>query len=218
MNTSNDTIITVITHDFSELQQAIKGSGKGEIVGSALLELADTLQRYASTCLGIESQLRQMNESGKAAQFIPFVSEGQLLTEIQALPHTIIFLHGLDPAYRVFKDLEMNAWHRYEKVIVAENRRGMVESFPEQFLDMYRDSHPRNPNLPSVQERVSTDPEERYAKFVELANQRLTMKEIAVALGLSVPATYLIRTQYKQRLLDDENVIQTVPAMKFNKK
>jgi hypothetical protein len=218
MNDSNDSIITVITHDFSELQQAIKGSGKGEIVGSALLNLADTLQRYARTCGSIESQLRQMNESGKSAVFFPFVTEGQLLTEIQALPHTIIVLNGLDPATKAFKDLEMNAWHRYEKVIVAENIRGMVESFPEQFLDMYRTSHPRNPNLPSVQERITTDPEDRYAKFVELVNQRLTMKELAVALGLSVPATYLIRTQYKQRLLDDENVLQSAPAMKFHKK
>ena len=158
-----------------------------------------------------------MNERGKTAVFFPFVTEGQLLSEIQGLPQPIIIIQGLDPAAKAFKDLEMNAWHRYGKVIVAENIRGMVESFPDQFLDMYRASHPRNPNLPSLQERITTDPEDRYAKFVELVNQRLTMKELAMALGLSVPATYLIRTQYKQRLLDDENVIKSAPAMKFHK-
>ena len=218
MTTSNDSIITVLTHDFSELQQAIKGSGKGEILGSALLDLADTLQRYARTCGSIEQEMRQMNESGKPTTFIPFLNEGQLLEEIKSLPHSIIILLGIDPNSREFYELRIKAWHRFEKVITEESYRGMAENFTQQFLDMYSAANPRNPNLPSVQERITTDPEERYAKFVELVNQRLTMKEIAVALGLSVPATYLIRAQYKQRLLDDEKVLKSAPAMKFNGK
>ena len=220
METSNNTIITVLTHDFSELQQAIKGSGKGEILGSALLDLADTLQRYASTCGDMESHLRQMNESGKPAVFFPFLNEGQLLTEIQALPHNIIILHGLAPDSSDFKELTTKAWHRYEKVITCESYRGMAENFTQQFLDMYSAANPRNPKLPSVQERITTEPEQRYRKFVELVGERMTMKDIAVALGLSVPATYLIRAQYKDRLLKEfeDRKKENLPAMKFNGK
>ena len=218
MEQQDNKIITVMTHDFSTLQQAIKGSGKGEVLGSALLDLADTLHMYANTCGSIEQEMRQMNESGKPTTFIPFLSEGQILEEIRSLPHNIIILLGIDPNAREFYELRTKAWHRFEKVITEESYRGMAENFTQQFLDMYRAANPRNPNLPSVQERITTDPEERYAKFVELVNQRLTMKEIAISLGLSVPATYLFRSQYKQRLLEDANVNPKAPAMKFNGK
>ena len=218
MDTLNDNIITVLTQDFSPVQTAIRNVGKGEVVRKSLLDLADTFHKYANTCGSIDHEIRLLNESGKPSAFIPFLNEGQLLEEIKSLPQTIIILLGIDPMSREYSDLRIKAWHRYEKVITEESYRGMAENFTQQFLDMYSAANPRNPNLPSAQDRVTTDPEERYAKFVELVNQRLTMKEIAIALGLSVPSTYLVRAQYKDRLMADANVNQSAPAMKFNGK
>jgi hypothetical protein len=83
---------------------------------------------------------------------------------------------------------------------------------------MFKVANPRNPSCKPVNERITVDPYERYAKFVEMANQRLTMKEIAGAFKLSIPAIYLIRAGFKDRLLSDSNVNKKVPAMKFNGK
>ena len=44
------------------------------------------------------------------------------------------------------------------------------------------------------------------------------MKEIAVAFKLSIPAVYLVRAGFKERLLSDSTVNKRVPAMKFNGK
>jgi hypothetical protein len=142
------------------------------------------------------------------------------LEEISKLLQSIIIIVGLDPKSSAFLDLKDKAWHRFEKIITDETFRGMAENFPEQFIQMHKLSNPRNPSKPSVQERISTDPEERYERLVELINNRATMKEIAIAFGLSLPSAYLIRNQYKDQLLSDPNVKkdQKLPALRFNGK
>jgi FixJ family two-component response regulator len=104
----------------------------------------------------------------------------------------------------------------YEKIVVGERHGEMVKNHTDIYVDMFKVAFPRNSSCKRNQERITTRPEERYEKFVELLNQGLTMKEIAVALGLSVPATYLIRAQNKDRLLADSNVNKKAPAMRFN--
>ncbi len=211
-------IITVLTADFTTLKPAIRSTCINEPESTSLHGLANTLRQYADTCERIDVEVRQITEVGKDAQFIPYLDENQFLDDIQALPHSIVILNGIDPKSLTFESLKDKAWHRYEKVITDESFRGMAEIFPEQFIQLQRTADPRNPNKPSVQVRMTTDPEERYAKFVQLVNQRATMKDIAIAFGLSLPSAYLIRSQYKEELLNDPKVNKDTPAMKFNGK
>lgn len=209
-------VITVVTEDFTTVQHAIKNTGKGESDGISLPNLYEVLMQCANSCLRKDHELNQARESGKTAVFIPYLNDTQWLDEISKLPASVIIVNGIDERTKTFEELKSKAWHRFEKVIAGESHRGMAENFTQQYIDMFRAANPRNPKLPSVQERFTTDPEQRYAKFVELVNQRFTMKEIAVALGLSLPAAYLVRKQYRERLEADPNVNQGMPAMKFH--
>jgi len=219
LENSNPIIITVLTEDFTTLKTAIRSTSTNEPESISLHGLANTLRQYADTCERIDAEVRKITEVGKDAQFIPYLDESQFLDDIQALPHSIIILNGIDPKSSRYEILRDKAWHRYEKVITDESFRGMAEIFPEQFIQLQRAADPRNPNKPSVQERITTEPEERYAKLVELVNNRATMKDIAVAFGLSLPSAYLIRNQYKDRLLSDPDVRmdENLPALRFNK-
>jgi hypothetical protein len=209
-------VITVVTEDFTSVQHAIKNTGKSDSDGISLPSLHNVLMQCANSCLIKDNELNRVRESGKTAVFIPLVSEAQWIDEISKLKESVIIVNGIDERNKTFEDLKSKAWHRFEKVIAGESHRGMAENFTQQYIDMFRAANPRNPKLPSVQERFTTDPEQRYAKFVELVNQRFRMKDIAVALGLSLPAAYLVRKQYRERLETDPNVNQGMPAMKFH--
>lgn len=216
MNEPNNQVATVVTDDFSPVQQSIKNAGKNDSDGISLNDLYETFVRYANSCDHLGKELNTILESGKTAVFIPYLNDTQWLEEISKLPASVIIVNGIDERTKTFEELKSKAWHRFEKVIAGESHRGMAENFTQQYIDMFRAANPRNPKLPSVQERFTTDPEQRYAKFVELVNQRFTMKEIAVALGLSLPAAYLVRKQYRERLEADPNVKKGMPAMKFH--
>lgn len=215
MDANND-IVTILTIDIAALNRAVKNTEVSE--DTLLGDLASMFQTYGDECHNIGNKRNSLNAAGQAARFIPYLNESQFLDEIKGLMQTVIILDGIDPQSRLFHEIRMKAWHRYEKVITEESFRVMAESMTQQFIDIFKASNPRNPTLPSVQDRITTEPEERYRKFVELVNEQLSMKEIAIAFGLSIPATYLIRSQYKDRLVSDSNVDKNAPAMRFNKR
>lgn len=205
----NTDIINVLTKDFSFVKTTIENSNIDNLAKS-LNTLAVQLNQYAKSISGIQ------NENGSKTIFIPYLNSGQMLQEIKEISEDVIILSGIDQDSDEFNAIRYNAWQRFQKIIVGESHKAMAENFTQQFVEMFIAANPKNPNLLIAQERVTIDPEERYAKFVELVNQKLTMKEIALAFGLSIPSAYLIRSQFKQRLLDDSKVLQNVPAMKFN--
>ena len=211
-------VITVMTQNFVGLENAIKNTGKGEPEGISLQDLLATLNQYVDSVKEIDQEITWQMERGRQVVFVPFQDDRQWLQAISNLPATIIILIGFPPESKDFKELAHKAWHQHGKVITDESNRGIANDYPQQFLKMYEDRNPRNPKLPSVQERFTTDPEQRYAKFVELVNQHFRMKDIAVALGLSLPAAYLVRKQYRERLETDPNVNQGMPAMKFHQR
>jgi transposase len=92
----------------------------------------------------------------------------------------------------------------------------MVKLDPDMFFDLQSSKIPRNPNAASAQPRSYSNPEDRYRLLVELINQNLSINEIAARMNLSAPSIYLMRTQYREKLLKD-----TTPgmrAMRFHKK
>ena len=209
---TNTNIINVLTKDFSFVKTTIENSDIDNIVNSLNL-ITVNLKKCATSIADIKAKT---TEDVVNRIFIPYFKPSQFLNEIKGLPEGIIIVSGIDTESADFAYIKKNAWLTYEKIVVDENHGEMVKNHTDIYVDMFKTAQPRNSKLPSVQERITTDPEERYAKFVELVNQRLTMKEIAISLGLSVPATYLFRSQYKNQLLNDKNVLKNAPAMKFN--
>ena len=217
MEQQDNQIITVMTENFVGLENAIKNTGKGEPEGISLQDLLATLNNYVDSMKRIDQEISRQQEIGRQAVFIPYQDDRQWLEAISNLPASIIILSGFAAESKDLKELGHKAWHQHEKVITDESYRGMAENFPQQFLDMYRAANPRNPKLPSLTPRISTKPGKRYELFVELVNGGKTMKEIAVEMGLSVPSTYLFRSQHREKLESDPNVNQNATAMKFHK-
>jgi hypothetical protein len=202
----NTDIINVLTKDFTFVKRTIENSNIDNITKSLNI-LSDTFNQYAKSISDMK------NEDGLNTLFIPYFNSGQLLQEIKEISEDIIVLSGIDPESDDFKNIRDDAWLRYCKIVIDESHRGMVQCYTSQYIDMFKKAHPRNKMLQP--ERVS--PRKRYDKFVELVNQNFAMKEIAVALGVSIPTVYLIRTHYKDRLLSDPKVVKTAKALKFNR-
>jgi hypothetical protein len=209
---TNNIIINVITKDFAFIKDTLDNANINTIAKS-LNSITCSLNNYAKSINVIKSKT---TEDGINTIFIPYFKPGQFLNEIKKLSETIIIVSGIDTKSDEFQHIQNNAWLVCEKIVVDESHGEVVKNHTDIYVNMFKVAHPRNNRLPSGEVVEKVPIEERYAKFVELANDRLTMKEIAVALGLSVPATYLFRTQYKTQLLNDINVMQNVPAMKFN--
>lgn len=211
---TNTTIINVLTKDFSIVNQMLENSNLDNIT-SSLNSLALSFKHSAKS---IEDMKAKVTGDIANTIFIPYLKPSQFFNELKDLSEEIIVVSGIDTDSTEFASLKNNVWIMYEKIVVGESHRDMVVNHTDIYVDMFKRANPRNPLCKQAQERITVDPDERYAKFVEMANQRFTMKEIAVAFNLSIPAIYLIRTGYKERLLADKNVNKKVPAMKFNGK
>ncbi len=210
METNN--IIHVITKDFAFIKDALDNADINTIAKS-LNSITCSLNNYAKSINVIKSKT---TDDEINTIFIPYFKPGQFLNEIKKLSETIVIVTGIDTKSDEFQYIQNNAWLVCEKIVVDESHGEVVKTHTDIYVHMFKVAHPRNNRLPSGEAIVKVPTSERYAMFVELVNERLTMKEIAVALGLSVPATYLFRTQHKTQLLNDENVMQNAPAMKFN--
>ncbi len=210
METNN--IVHVVTKDFAFIKDALDNADINTIAKS-LNSITCSLNNYAKSINVIKSKT---TDDEINTIFIPYFKPGQFLNEIKKLSETIVIVSGIDTKSDEFQYIQNNAWLACEKIVVDESHGEVVKTHTDIYVNMFKVAHPRNKRLPSGEAMVKVPTRERYAMFVELVNERLTMKEIAVALGLSVPATYLFRTQHKTQLLNDENVMQNAPAMKFN--
>lgn len=210
METNN--IVHVVTKDFAFIKDALDNADINTIAKS-LNSITGSLNNYAKSINVIKSKT---TDDEINTIFIPYFKPGQFLNEIKKLSETIVIVSGIDTKSDEFQYIQNNAWLVCEKIVVDESHGEVVKTHTDIYVNMFKVAHPRNNRLPSGEAIVKVPTSERYAMFVELVNERLTMKEIAVALGLSVPATYLFRTQHKTQLLNDENVMQNAPAMKFN--
>jgi len=209
---TNTTIINVLTKDFSIVNQMLENSNLDNIT-SSLNSLALSFKHSAKS---IEDMKAKVTGDIANTIFIPYLKPSQFFNELKDLSEGIIVISGIDTETADFTQLKNNAWIMYEKIVVGERHGEMVKNHTDIYVDMFKVAFKRNSSCKRNQERITTRPEERYDKFVELVNQGLTMKEIAVALGLSIPAVYLLRAQNKDRLLADSNVNKRAHAMKFN--
>jgi hypothetical protein len=210
----NTDIINVLTKDFSFVKTTLENSNIDNI-SKSLNSLAVDLNKCAKSIADMKAKL---TDDDTNTIFIPYLKPSQFFNELKDLSEGIIVVSGIDTETVDFAYMKNNAWIMHEKIIVGESHGEMVKNHTNIYVDMFKVANPRNPSCKSVNERITVDPYERYAKFVEMANQRLTMKEIAGAFKLSIPAIYLIRAGFKDRLLSDSNVNKKVPAMKFNGK
>lgn len=208
----NNNIVHVVTKDFAFIKDALDNADINTIAKS-LNSITGSLNNYAKSINVIKSKT---TDDEINTIFIPYFKPGQFLNQIKKLSETIVIVSGIDTKSDEFQYIQNNAWLVCEKIVVDESHGEVVKTHTDIYVNMFKVAHPRNNRLPSGEAIVKVPTSERYAMFVELVNERLTMKEIAVALGLSVPATYLFRTQHKTQLLNDENVMQNAPAMKFN--
>ena len=211
---TNTNIINVISKDFSFVKDTLESSNVNNIENS-LNSIIVTLKKYSTS---IEDMKANLTNGDTNTIFIPYLKPSQFFNELKDLSEGIIVISGIDTETADFTQLKNNAWIMYEKIVVGERHGEMVKNHTDIYVDMFKVANPRNPSCKPMNERITVDPYERYAKFVELANQRLTMKEIAVAFKLSIPAVYLVRAGFKERLLSDSTVNKRVPAMKFNGK
>ena len=208
----NYDIINVLTKDFSFVKTTLENSTIDSI-SKSLKTLTVALNQYEKS---ISSMKANSCDDRFNTKFIPYFNSGQMLQEIKELSEDIILLSGIDQNSDDFNDIRQKAWQRYKKIVVGDDHRDMVTTYTKIYIDMFIAANPRNSQLPIALERYSVDPELRYAKFVELVNKNFSMKDIAVAFGLSIPAIYLVRTQFKMQLLLDPDVNKTAKAMKFN--
>jgi hypothetical protein len=148
--------------------------------------------------------------------FIPYFKPSQFMNEIRGLSEGIIIVLGIDTESADFTNIKNNAWLMYEKIVVGESHGEMVKNHTDIYVDMFKTAKPRNTSCKPMKERTAVHPKYRYDIFVDLVNQCFTMKEIAVEMGLSVPSTYLLRKEHRNKLLNDKNVLKNAPAMKFN--
>ena len=211
---TNTNIINVLTKDFSFVKETLENSNLDNITKS-LNSLTVTLNKCAKS---IADMKQKSVEDDTNTIFIPYLKPSQFFNELKNLSEGIIIVSGIDTETADFAYMKNNAWIMFEKIVVGESHGEMVKNHTDIYVDMFKVANPRNPSCKPMNERITVDPYERYAKFVELANQRLTMKEIAVAFKLSIPAVYLVRAGFKERLLSDSTVNKRVPAMKFNGK
>lgn len=211
---TNTNIINVLTKDFSFVKETLENSNLDNITKS-LNSLTVTLNKCAKS---IADMKQKSVEDDTNTIFIPYLKPSQFFNELKDLSEGIIIVSGIDTETADFAYMKNNAWIMFEKIVVGESHGEMVKNHTDIYVDMFKVANPRNPSCKPMNERITVDPYERYAKFVELANQRLTMKEIAVAFKLSIPAVYLVRAGFKERLLSDSTVNKRVPAMKFNGK
>ena len=211
---TNTNIINVLTKDFSFVKETLENSNLDNITKS-LNSLTVTLNKCAKS---IADMKQKSVEDDTHTIFIPYLKPSQFFNELKDLSEGIIIVSGIDTETADFAYMKNNAWIMFEKIVVGESHGEMVKNHTDIYVDMFKVANPRNPSCKPMNERITVDPYERYAKFVELANQRLTMKEIAVAFKLSIPAVYLVRAGFKERLLSDSTVNKRVPAMKFNGK
>ena len=211
---TNTNIINVLTKDFSFVKETLENSNLDNITKS-LNSLTVTLNKCAKS---IADMKQKSVEDDTNTIFIPYLKPSQFFNELKDLSEGIIIVSGIDTETADFAYMKNNAWIMFEKIVVGESHGEMVKNHTNIYVDMFKVANPRNPSCKPMNERITVDPYERYAKFVELANQRLTMKEIAVAFKLSIPAVYLVRAGFKERLLSDSTVNKRVPAMKFNGK
>jgi hypothetical protein len=210
----NTDIINVFTKDFSFVKETLENSNLDNITKS-LNSLTVDLNKCAKSIADMKSKL---TDDDTNTIFIPYIKPSQFFNELKDLSEGIIVVSGIDTETVDFAYMKSNAWIMYEKIVVGESHGDMVKNHTDIYVDMFKVANPRNSSCKPTNERITVDPYERYAMFVELANQRFTMKEIAVAFNLSVPTVYLIRSQIKDRLLSDSAVNKKVPAMKFNGK
>ena len=211
---TNTNIINVLTKDFSFVKETLENSNLDNITKS-LNSLTVTLNKCAKS---IADMKQKSVEDDTNTIFIPYLKPSQFFNELKDLSEGIIIVSGIDTETADFAYMKNNAWIMFEKIVVGESHGEMVKNHTDIYVDMFKVANPRNPSCKPMNERITVDPYERYAKFVELANQRLTMKEIAVAFKLSIPSVYLVRAGFKERLLSDSTVNKRVPAMKFNGK
>ena len=211
---TNTNIINVLTKDFSFVKETLENSNLDNITKS-LNSLTVTLNKCAKS---IADMKQKSVEDDTNTIFIPYLKPSQFFNELKDLSEGIIIVSGIDTETADFAYMKNNACIMFEKIVVGESHGEMVKNHTNIYVDMFKVANPRNPTCKPMNERITVDPYERYAKFVELANQRLTMKEIAVAFKLSIPAVYLVRAGFKERLLSDSTVNKRVPAMKFNGK
>jgi hypothetical protein len=210
MKTNN--IINVITKDFAFIKDTLDNADINTIAKS-LNSITCSLNNYAKSINVIKSKT---TEDEINTIFIPYFKPSQFLNEIKKLSETIVIVSGIDIKSDEFQHIQNNAWLSFEKIVIDESHGEVVKNHTDIYVNMFKVAHPRNKRLPSGEATVKVSTRERYAVFVELANDGLSMKEIAVAMGLSIPAIYLFRTQHKTQLLNDKSVMQNAPAMKFN--
>ena len=211
---TNTNIINVLTKDFSFVKETLENSNLDNITKS-LNSLTVTLNKCAKS---IADMKQKSVEDDTNTIFIPYIKPSQIFNELKDLSEGIIIVTGIDTETADFAYMKNNAWIMFEKIVVGESHGQMVKNHTDIYVDMFKVANPRNASCKPMNERITVDPYERYTKFVELANQRLTMKEIAVAFKLSIPSVYLVRAGFKERLLSDSTVNKRVPAMKFNGK
>ncbi len=211
---TNTNIINVLTKDFSFVKETLENSNLDNITKS-LNSLTVALNKCAKS---IADMKEKSVEDDTNTIFIPYLKPSQFFNELKDLSEGIIIVSGIDTETADFAYMKNNAWIMFEKIVVGESHGEMIKNHTDIYVDMFKVANPRNPSCKPMNERITVDPYERYAKFVELANQRLTMKEIAVAFKLSIPSVYLVRAGFKERLLSDSTVNKRVPAMKFNGK
>jgi hypothetical protein len=211
---TNTNIINVLTKDFSIMKTMIEDSNLDNITNS-LNCLALSLKQSIRS---IEDMKAKLSKDGFDTTFIPYFNSGRFLNEIKELSEGIIVVSGINIDPEEFAYIKNTAWQRYEKIVVEESHGDMVKNHTDIYVDMFKVANTKDTKFKLAEERISVDPETRYSKFVDMANDMLTMKEIAVAFDVSVPTIYLIRSQFKARLLSDSAVNKQVPAMKFNGK
>jgi hypothetical protein len=210
----NTDIINVLTKDFSIMKTMIEDSNLDNITNS----LNCLALSFKQSIRSIEDMKAKLSKDGFDTKFIPYFNSGRFLNEIKQLSEGIIIVSGINIDPEEFAYIKNTAWLRYEKIVVEESHGDMVKNHTDIYVDMFKVANTKDTKFKLAEERISVDPETRYSKFVEMANDMLTMKEIAVAFDVSVPTIYLIRSQFKARLLSDSAVNKQVPAMKFNGK
>ena len=206
----NTNIINVITKDFSFVNHALETSSLDNIsdslnfVNASLKDCAKSIQ---------EIKLKLTNDNNTI--WIPYLKETQFLTAIKDLCEDIIIVSGIDDNSVEMISIKDKAWVRYKKIVIAdETHAEMVKNHTDIYVSMYKQANARRPSsVDRPCHKLGKD--DRYTLFVDLAKQGLSMKEIAVELGFSIPNVYFMRTTFKERLLADENVSKSLPALKF---
>jgi hypothetical protein len=208
----NTNIINVITKDFSFVNHALETSSLDNIADSLNFVNA-SLKNCAKSIEDIKSKLTNDNVN---TIFIPYLKETQFLTAIKDLSEGIIIVSGIDDNSVEMISIKNKAWVLYKKILIAdETNAEMVKNHTDVYVSMYLQANERKLSCKDVPGRNFKDKDDRYALFVDLAQQKLSMKEIAVQFGFSIPAVYWMRTEFKERLLADENVSKFLPALKF---